>query len=147
MRRAQVSIGDVLHEIDGHHVYRKPVAQLAPLILGHEGTVVRLGVQRGNLQRLVYVELRRGWSMTVVKDVAGGAAGGAPGAGSLKTWSHPVANHFSLASKSPRLLNIHDTGMSFSADWPKMIQLPQGARLSHFSGPDGALQQQPQNRQ
>ena len=50
-----VSVGDVLHEIDGHHVYRKPVAQLAPLILGQEGTVVRLGLQRGNLQRLVYV--------------------------------------------------------------------------------------------
>lgn len=59
-----VSVGDVLHEIDGHHVYRKPVAQLAPLILGQEGTVVRLGLQRGNLQRLVFVELRRGWSMT-----------------------------------------------------------------------------------
>ena len=50
-----VSVGDVLHEIDGHHVYRKPVAQLAPLILGQEGTVVRLGLQRGNLQRLVFV--------------------------------------------------------------------------------------------
>ena len=50
-----VNVGDVLHEIDGHHVYRKPVAQLAPLILGQEGTVVRLGLQRGNLQRLVFV--------------------------------------------------------------------------------------------
>jgi hypothetical protein len=27
-------VGDVLHEIDGHVVYRKPVTQLAPLILG-----------------------------------------------------------------------------------------------------------------
>lgn len=53
-----VSVGDVLHEIDGHHVYRKPVAQLAPLILGQEGTVVRLGLQRGNLQRLVFVSSR-----------------------------------------------------------------------------------------
>mmetsp|Transcript_76448 Transcript_76448/g.124275 ORF Transcript_76448/g.124275 Transcript_76448/m.124275 type:complete len:170 (+) Transcript_76448:87-596(+) len=59
-----VNVGDVLHEIDGHLVYRKPVAQLAPLILGQEGTVVRLGLQRGNLQHLVFVELRRGWSMT-----------------------------------------------------------------------------------
>ena len=50
-----VNVGDVLHEIDGHHVYRKPVAQLAPLILGQEGTVVRLGLQRGTLQRLVFV--------------------------------------------------------------------------------------------
>jgi hypothetical protein len=52
-----VNVGDVLHEIDGHHVYRKPVAQLAPLILGQEGTVVRLGLQRGNLQRLVFVRV------------------------------------------------------------------------------------------
>jgi hypothetical protein len=50
-----VNVGDVLHEIDGHHVYRKPVAALAPLILGQEGTVVKLGLQRGTLQRLVYV--------------------------------------------------------------------------------------------
>jgi C-terminal processing protease CtpA/Prc len=58
-----VHAGDVLHEIDGHHVYRKPVAQLAPLILGQEGTIVRLGLQRGTLQRLVVVELKRGWTM------------------------------------------------------------------------------------
>ena len=50
-----VNVGDVLHEIDGHHVYRKPVAQLAPLILRQEGTVVRLGLQRGKLERLVFV--------------------------------------------------------------------------------------------
>ena len=58
-----VQVGDVLHEIDGHHVCRKPVAQLAPLILGQEGTVVKLGLQRGSLERLVFVELRRGWSV------------------------------------------------------------------------------------
>ena len=27
-------VGDVLHEIDGHVVYRKPVLHIAPLILG-----------------------------------------------------------------------------------------------------------------
>merc|ERR1712216_688687 len=61
-----VQVGDVLHEIDGHHVCRKPVAQLAPLILGQEGTVVKLGLQRGSLERLVFVELRRGWSVLPV---------------------------------------------------------------------------------
>jgi C-terminal processing protease CtpA/Prc len=50
-----VNMGDVLHWIDGHYVYRKPVALLAPLILGLEGTVVRLGLQRGTLEGLVYV--------------------------------------------------------------------------------------------
>ena len=61
-----MQVGDVLHEIDGHHVCRKPVAQLAPLILGQEGTVVKLGLQRGSLERLVFVELRRGWSVLPV---------------------------------------------------------------------------------
>lgn len=83
-KSGQVQVGDVLHEIDSHHVYRKPVAQLAPLILGQEGTAVRLGLQRGNLQRLVYVELRRGW-------MAGQApTGGPPAAASGKAWSHPL---------------------------------------------------------
>eukprot|EP00960_Hanusia_phi_P062037 765023-Hanusia_phi.AAC.3 len=50
-----VGVGDVLHEIDGHIVYRKPVAQLAPLILGREGSMVRLGLQRGDLPQLIYV--------------------------------------------------------------------------------------------
>jgi len=50
-----VNMGDVLHWIDGHHVYRKPVALLAPLILGLEGTVVRLVLQLGTLQGLVYI--------------------------------------------------------------------------------------------
>lgn len=92
-----VNVGDVLHEIDGHHVYRKPVAQLAPLILGQEGTVVRLGLQRGNLQRLVFVELRRGWSMQPAQAQPAQSPAAAK-------WSHP---------------------------------LPQGAKLSHFSGPGG----------
>lgn len=88
-----VSVGDVLHEIDGHHVYRKPVAQLAPLILGQEGTVVRLGLQRGNLQRLVFVELRRGWSMQTAPVQP------APSPAAAK-WSHPLPqgaklSHFS----------------------------------------------------
>ena len=53
-----VGVGIVFQQdstVDGHHVYRKPVALLAPLILGLEGTVVRLGLQRGTLQGLVYV--------------------------------------------------------------------------------------------
>jgi len=102
-KSGQVSVGDVLHEIEGHHVYRKPVAQLAPLILGQEGTKVRLGLQRGNLQRLVYVDLRRGWSLQAAGPQ--GAQGPGPqSAASAKAWSHP---------------------------------LPQGAKLSHFSGPGG----------
>ena len=57
-RSGLVNVGDVLHEIDGHIVYRKPVAQLAPLILGREGSVVRLGLQRGNIPQLIYVSRR-----------------------------------------------------------------------------------------
>ena len=54
-----VNMGDVIHWIDGHHVYRKPVALLVPLIiLGLEGTVIRLGLQRGTLQGFVYVRPR-----------------------------------------------------------------------------------------
>ena len=54
-----VNMGDVIHWIDGHHVYRKPVALLVPLIiLGLEGTVMRLGLQRGTLQGFVYVRPR-----------------------------------------------------------------------------------------
>eukprot|EP00293_Proteomonas_sulcata_P013039 CAMPEP_0184290374 /NCGR_PEP_ID=MMETSP1049-20130417/2650_1 /TAXON_ID=77928 /ORGANISM="Proteomonas sulcata, Strain CCMP704" /LENGTH=188 /DNA_ID=CAMNT_0026597517 /DNA_START=227 /DNA_END=793 /DNA_ORIENTATION=- len=41
-----LQVGDVLQTVDGKNVYRWPVAQLAPLLLGPEGTIVRLGVQR-----------------------------------------------------------------------------------------------------
>jgi hypothetical protein len=50
-----VNMGDMLYWINRHYVYRKPVALLVPLILGLEGTVVRLVLQRGTLQGLVYV--------------------------------------------------------------------------------------------
>lgn len=41
-----LQVADVLQTVDGKNVYRWPVAQLAPLLLGPEGTTVRLGVQR-----------------------------------------------------------------------------------------------------
>mmetsp|Transcript_19108 Transcript_19108/g.62993 ORF Transcript_19108/g.62993 Transcript_19108/m.62993 type:complete len:181 (-) Transcript_19108:976-1518(-) len=41
-----LQVGDVLQTVDGKNVYRWPVAQLAPLLLGPESSTVRLGVQR-----------------------------------------------------------------------------------------------------
>ena len=87
-----VQIGDVLHEIDGHHVYRKPVGQLAPLILGQEGTFVRLGLQResaGGVSKLVDVQLRRGWSLQ-----SGQTANGTIPATPSKMFSHPLPQVF-----------------------------------------------------
>mmetsp|Transcript_31357 Transcript_31357/g.74524 ORF Transcript_31357/g.74524 Transcript_31357/m.74524 type:complete len:187 (+) Transcript_31357:142-702(+) len=43
-----LQVSDVLQTVDGKNVYRWPVAQLAPLLLGPEGTTVRLGVQRSS---------------------------------------------------------------------------------------------------
>ncbi|EKX50267.1 hypothetical protein GUITHDRAFT_135429 [Guillardia theta CCMP2712] len=42
-----LQVGDVLQTVDGKNVYRWPVAQLAPLLLGPESSTVRLGVQVG----------------------------------------------------------------------------------------------------
>jgi hypothetical protein len=82
---ALVHIGDILHEIDGHQVYRKPASQLAPLILGQEGSRVRLGFSREKFPRLIYVELRRGWSLQ-----SGQAADGTIPATPPKGFSHPL---------------------------------------------------------
>eukprot|EP00282_Hemiselmis_andersenii_P033179 CAMPEP_0169452980 /NCGR_PEP_ID=MMETSP1042-20121227/14520_1 /TAXON_ID=464988 /ORGANISM="Hemiselmis andersenii, Strain CCMP1180" /LENGTH=75 /DNA_ID=CAMNT_0009564995 /DNA_START=271 /DNA_END=495 /DNA_ORIENTATION=+ len=41
-----LQVGDMLQTIDGKNVYRWSVNLLAPLLLGPEGTTVRLGVQR-----------------------------------------------------------------------------------------------------
>jgi hypothetical protein len=80
-----VHIGDVLHEIDGHQVFRKPACQLAPLILGQEGSRVRLGFSREKYPRLIYVELRRGWSLQ-----SGQAPDGTIPATPQKGFSHPL---------------------------------------------------------
>jgi len=80
-----VEVGDVLHEIDGHVVYRKPVTQLAPLILGQEGTKVTLGLKRGTLEQIVYAEMLRSYQ----------GPGNAPSkakapSSSAPTWTHPL---------------------------------------------------------
>ena len=80
-----VHIGDVLHEIDGHNVFRKPACQLAPLILGQEGSLVRLGFSREKFPKLIYVDLRRGWSLQ-----SGQAADGTIPATPQKVFSHPL---------------------------------------------------------
>jgi hypothetical protein len=77
-------VGDELHEIDGVNVYRKPVGELAPLILGPPGTTVKLGFKRADKPSLVYIELRRGWTM----DAASVGA---------KSWSHPLPEHAKLS--------------------------------------------------
>jgi hypothetical protein len=80
-----VHIGDILHEIDGHQVFRKPASQLAPLILGQEGSRVRLGFSREKFPRLIYVELRRGWSLQSVQAPDGTIPATPP-----KGFSHPL---------------------------------------------------------
>jgi hypothetical protein len=82
---ALVHVGDILHEIDGHQVFRKPASQLAPLILGQEGSHVRLGFSREKFPRLIYVDLRRGWSLQ-----SGQAPDGTIPATPSKGFSHPL---------------------------------------------------------
>lgn len=59
----EIMIGDTLHEIDGINVFQKPLSMLSALILGAPGTTVRLGLQRGTNTKLVFVELKRSWTM------------------------------------------------------------------------------------
>ncbi|KAJ1478952.1 hypothetical protein T484DRAFT_2910257 [Baffinella frigidus] len=44
-----LQVSDVLVTVDGTNVYTWAVAQLAPLMIGPEGTTVRLGVQRSSI--------------------------------------------------------------------------------------------------
>jgi hypothetical protein len=119
---ALVHIGDILHEIDGHQVFRKPASQLAPLILGQEGSRVRLGFSREKFPRLIYVDLRRGWSLQ-----SGQAPDGTIPATPTKGFSHP------LPEVSPPPPSIF-LPLSISLA-PDAMVVRQGARLSFFPGP------------
>jgi len=53
-----VQVGDVLASVDGCDVLRKPVSQVAPLLLGKTGSRVRLGLQRSGTYLVVELERR-----------------------------------------------------------------------------------------
>mmetsp|Transcript_11599 Transcript_11599/g.23951 ORF Transcript_11599/g.23951 Transcript_11599/m.23951 type:complete len:139 (-) Transcript_11599:82-498(-) len=53
-----VQKGDILASVDGCDVLRKPVGQVAPLLLGKAGSRVRLGLQRNGTYLVVELERR-----------------------------------------------------------------------------------------
>eukprot|EP00960_Hanusia_phi_P041663 755103-Hanusia_phi.AAC.2 len=61
-REGSVRVGDILKTIDESDVYRRNIAQVAPLILGKRGTRLRLGLLR---------EVEGGWKEMAVSEQGG----------------------------------------------------------------------------
>jgi hypothetical protein len=56
----RIQIGDVLTSVDGAGTVGKPLEEVVPLIVGQEGTTVKLTFMRGDQNKVVTVFLIRG---------------------------------------------------------------------------------------